>query len=137
MRIQDIQVLVATGASNEAGRVSRSLKEMGLQTVTTVTDGYSALIALKKMQPELLLLEWTLAKMDAEQVLRYIRAIPRFRMPKVLAMVGETGDAQTQTPTKEIEKKGAELGVGAYLVSPFTGAVLQGQIEKEMRMRIL
>jgi len=66
MRIQDIQVLVAEGTPAEAGQVKRFLREMGFLSVETVTDGYSALIALKKQAADLLLLDWHLPKMSGE-----------------------------------------------------------------------
>ena len=130
MRIQDIQVLVAEGAPAEAGQVKRFLREMGFLSVETLTDGYSALISLKKQPADVLLLDWRLPKMDGEGILRYLRAIPRFRLPKVIAMVNGDED-------RGLYQKGTELGVGTYLVRPFTAAVLRERIEKEMNVRIL
>jgi len=130
MRIQDIQVLVAEGTPAEAGQVKRFLREMGFLSVDTVTDGYSALIALKKQAADLLLLDWHLPKMSGEDVLRQLRAIPRFRLPKVIAMVNGTDD-------RDLYQKGTDLGVGTYLVRPFAASILQERIEKEMNQRIL
>jgi len=130
MRIQDIQVLVAEGTPAEAGQVKRFLREMGLLSVDTVTDGYSALIALKKQAADLLLLDWHLPKMGGEDVLRQLRAIPRFRLPKVIAMVNGGDD-------RNLYQKGTDLGVATYLVRPFAASILQERIEKEMNQRIL
>ncbi|NQU42176.1 response regulator [bacterium] len=129
MKIEEVRVLIADREPTTVGLIRRSLRGMGFRSLETTTNGYQTLIALKKNSFDLLLLDWRLPNLDGETITRYLRRIPRYRQPKMIAMIASSD--------REAVQKGVQLGLQDYLVKPFRGRVLQERIEKVLDIRIL
>ncbi|MFP4379580.1 MAG: response regulator [Candidatus Sumerlaeia bacterium] len=129
MRFEDIKILIADGSTGSLTQLRQFLRDMSFKNIEVVHDGYQCLIALKKAPFDLLIIDRELPKMDALEVAQYISRIPRFRKPKIVALI----DASS----RETLELGVELGINAYIVKPFTAAVLKEHLQKILDSTIL
>ena len=63
-------VLVADGSEEFCAQLSKALQNGGYQVVGTATDGQSALEQLKAVEPDVLIMDLMLPKMDGVTVLK-------------------------------------------------------------------
>ena len=74
-------VMVADGSEEFCVQLSRVLQSSGYQVVGTATDGQSALEQLRASEPEVLVMDLMLPKVDGVSVLK---SLPREHRPKLL-----------------------------------------------------
>ena len=74
-------VMVADGSEEFCAQLSRSLQTSGYQVVGTATDGQSALDQLRAAEPEVLVMDLMLPKVDGVTVLK---SLSREHRPKLL-----------------------------------------------------
>ena len=74
-------VLVADGSEDFCAQLSKSLQSSGYQVVGTATDGQSALEQIKASEPEVVILDLMLPKVDGITVLK---SLPQKNRPKLL-----------------------------------------------------
>lgn len=77
-------------------------------TVIVAPDGVKALVAIKKEQPDLVLLDIIMPNMNGFEVLKVLRSDPKFRQLPVIVV------SNLSQPTDEA--KARELGADDYLI---------------------
>jgi PAS domain S-box-containing protein len=103
------KILVVDDNTDTADSMSKLLQLAGHASVA-VHDGASALEAVEKHEPEVVLLDIGLPTMDGHEVCRRLRALPRGKELVVIAVTGwGQGDEQ---------RKWQDAGFDAHLVKP-------------------
>ena len=82
-------VLIADGSEEFCIQLSKALQNGGYQVVGTATDGQSALEQLKAVEPDVLILDLMLPKIDGVTVLKNM---PQTHRPKLLLMAAFATD---------------------------------------------
>ena len=82
-------VLVADGSEEFCAQLSKALQNSGYQVVGTATDGQSAMEQLKAVEPEVVILDLMLPKVDGVTVLK---SIPQKNRPKLLLLAAFATD---------------------------------------------
>jgi len=85
--------------------------------VRTVTSGEQALMEMNAFQPEIVLLDIGLPKMDGYEVARRLRARPECREVKLVALTGWGQD--------EDRRRSRDAGFDLHLVKPVDSDTLQ------------
>jgi len=124
MDVKDIEVLIGDGDLAVVALLKRWLRTMGFSNIRSASDGYALLLAVKRNPVDLLLLSWDLPKLDGLGVVREIHKIPRFTGPKIVLMTSEA--------SRSLVSEAAELGIGGFLVRPFTDRTLHEQLQKAL-----
>jgi DNA-binding response OmpR family regulator len=118
------RVLVAAQSAPEAISLVSWLKYEGFEVMTAI-DGQEALqIAGSSWQPDVVLLDLTLPKVNEFAVFEHVRAANRTAMIFVLS-----GDSE------EDEVRSLEAGADDYLAKPFSPEVLLARVRAHLRSR--
>ena len=90
-------------------------------TVTSVSDGISALSKIKEMSPDIVLLDIYMPQLDGYQVCEKIKTDPTLKNIPVLLLTGtfESFD----------EEKASQVMADGYLTKPFESTELIAQVE--------
>jgi PleD family two-component response regulator len=123
MKIEHSEILVADDNAPSLAMIRRALRDIGFHRIQVAPDGYQALVILKKIPVDLLLVDWNLAKLNGYAVVKHLLRITRIQYPKVIMM---TSESDTKPPPED----GEEMGIDAYLVRPFTNKTLRDRVEK-------
>ncbi|MFA5275381.1 MAG: response regulator [Candidatus Omnitrophota bacterium] len=100
------------------------LEQAGYEVFST-GDGQDALEKAKKENPDLIILDLMLPKMDGYKVCGLLKADARYsRIPVIMA----TARAQESD-----EKLGFEVGADAYITKPFQYEILLAKIKELLR----
>ena len=97
--------------------------------VLTANDGEEALATAREKQPDLILLDVMMPKMDGLEVCRCLRADPSLPFMPIV-MVTAKGD------TKDVVA-GLEAGCDEYLTKPFDQAALVARVKSMLRIKAL
>jgi len=100
--------------------VGAALRTLGHELIEAV-DGEDALAAAIREQPDLMLLDVTMPKLDGFEVLRFLRKRPETANIKVIML--------TTAAQKDDLKHGVDLGCDDYLTKPFEPKVLRETVE--------
>jgi len=92
--------------------------------VVTVSSGKKAIDLLKKITPDLILLDIEMPEMDGFDVLRYLKGSERYKAIPVVFLTAKT-DHQT-------EIDGLEMGVVDFIAKPFNPAVLLNRVRHHL-----
>jgi len=114
-------ILLVEDATDLAQIIIRELETAGYQ-VSLAGDGISALAAFAQQQPDMVILDWMLPKMDGLEVLRRLRetsAIP-------VLMLTARGDETDRVI-------GLEVGADDYLAKPFSLRELVARVRALLR----
>ena len=114
-RVASQRILVADDNRDAAEALSLQLQLAG-HDVRTAHDGIEALTVAKTFDPEIVLLDLGMPKMDGYEVARQLRLQPRSRRVTLIALTG-WGQQQDRDRT-------AEAGFDAHLVKPVAEAQL-------------
>jgi len=93
--------------------------------VTTAADGPRGLVALRKIRPDLVLLDLMLPGMDGLEVCRRIRATPEWASLPVIMLTAKGEDLDKVV--------GLEVGADDYLAKPFNPRELLARIRAVLR----
>jgi two-component system chemotaxis response regulator CheY len=98
--------------------LSRNLAEMGYD-VCAAADGAEAL-ALLREEISLILVDWNMPRMNGLELLKSLRADPRYASVKVMMVTTET----------ELDQMVKALAAGAneYVMKPFTKEILEDKL---------
>lgn len=121
----DPKVLVVDDNETLLQLVAASLKSVGQYEVLLARDGEDALAQAYREQPELMLLDIVIPKLDGYEVCRRIRAHPATVSTYVLMLSG-LSDAE------DIENA-RKAGADDYLVKPFRHAALLEKVEQALQ----
>ena len=112
------RILVADDNSDMRSYVSRLLRERW--QVDTVSDGLSALEAVGKHPPDLIVADIMMPGLDGFELLRRLRAEPETREVPVILLSARAGE--------ESRVEGLDAGADDYLVKPFSARELIARV---------
>ncbi|MCX6095795.1 MAG: response regulator transcription factor [Candidatus Bipolaricaulota bacterium] len=114
-------ILVVDDESWVVGLVQGYLEQAGFR-VSTASDGPSALERFEADDPDLVILDWMLPRLDGLEVTRRIRA--QSKVPIILLTArADEGDRVT----------GLETGADDYVVKPFSARELEARVRAVLR----
>lgn len=116
-----MRALVVDDSSAMRSFLKMTLRRAGFE-VSEARNGVEGLKALDaSCLPDLVLLDWNMPEMDGFEMLRKMRADPRWRDVKVMMVTTET----------EMAEMSRALGAGAdeYVMKPFTREVILDKLE--------
>ena len=116
------KILLIDDEANLIDPIAFNLKQKGYDTITTY-DGKTGLEALRKDQPDLVLLDWTLPDIQGVEILKQIREEQDFT--PVIMLTGRTA--------KEDIIEGLTAGADDYVTKPFTWEELLARISSVLR----
>ena len=103
--------------------IIRNLEQMGFPNIEQASNGRDALRKLDANAAiQLAVIDWNMPVMPGIELLRAIRAHPKWRRLPVLMVTAEVSRHQVQ--------EAAEAGVSDYLVKPFTVGALQAKFDR-------
>jgi DNA-binding response OmpR family regulator len=105
------RVLIVDDEPNIVISLEFLLKRAGLE-VLIARDGEAGLAEIRSAQPDLVILDVMMPKLDGFAVLQAVRADPAVKSTPVLMLTARGRDAD--------QKKGLVLGANAYLSKPFS-----------------
>ena len=119
------RVLVADDNADMRDYLTRLLRSAG-HRVEGVTDGQAALEAARAHQPDLIVSDVMMPRLDGLQLVAALRADPRTAGTPVLLLSARAG------PEASIE--GLEAGADDYLVKPFSSAELLARVRANVEL---
>lgn len=119
------KILVADDESDLLYAVTLQLETNGFE-VLSATDGQQALEKARKGNPDLIILDLMLPKIDGFKVCRMLRLDTRYKDIPIILF-----SARAQESDK---KAGQEVGANAYVVKPFEPKVLLGKINELLHL---
>ncbi|MBP1691539.1 MAG: response regulator receiver protein [Bacteroidetes bacterium] len=114
-------ILAVDDSSTVRKFVSVALSMQGF-TVLTACDGMDALEKLPGAQVDLVITDLNMPNMDGFELIRSLRENPQYRDLPVI-ILSSLSDAGSK-------ERGFELGVGSYLVKPFSLEKIQYEVSK-------
>lgn len=114
-------VLVVDDSSTVRKFVSVSLSMQGF-TVVTACDGMDALEKLPKRKFDLVITDLNMPNMDGFELIKALRETPEFRELPIIILTSLSDQAN--------KEQGAKLGVGSYVVKPFSLEKIQYEVSK-------
>jgi two-component system chemotaxis response regulator CheY len=102
--------------------VSGLLRRLGIQKIREAEDGRSALEAIGKQKPHVVITDWSMPKMNGLQLLQIIR---KHEMLKTLPVLMITGRSE-----REYVLSAAQERVNSYIVKPFDAKTLEAKLVK-------
>lgn len=105
------------------------LQRGGFSTVSTADDGIEALQRMESVQPDLILLDLMMPRMDGFEFCRRLRAEPRWRDVPVLV--------QSSLNRAEDRAQAFEAGATDYVTKPVNGQELIARVRVHLRNRAL
>ena len=117
------KILLVEDAADLAQVISRELEAAGYE-VAHAADGLAALVLHAQHQPDLIILDWMLPKLDGLEVLRQIRQSASGAVP-VLMLTARDEEADRVI--------GLEVGADDYLTKPFSMRELLARVRALLR----
>ena len=118
----NMPILVVDDFSTMRRIIKNILRQLGYTNVIEADDGTTALEKLQSNPVDLVILDWNMPKMTGIELLRTMRADPKFKAVPVLMV---TAEAQ-----KENVVEAVQAGVNNYIVKPFTAETLKEKVDK-------
>lgn len=110
------KALVVDDSDDSARVLELMVQSLGYETLVA-EDGVDALRKANEFQPNVVLLDLTMPKLDGYDVCRVIRAQPWAEQVKIVAVTGRQKD--------EIHRKSQEAGFDGYLLKPVGFSTLE------------
>jgi CheY-like chemotaxis protein len=116
--IKSARILIVDDEFTMRKMMRTLLLSLGVIDVHEAVDGASALAAIGALDPDVVLLDWQLAEMNAPEFVRRVRSPGKFSHPNVpIIMLAGHGE-----PSRVIEAM--RLGVHGFLLKPVSGEAL-------------
>lgn|SRR5574340_49554 len=115
------RVLIADDEQNIVISLEFLMKREGFE-VSVANDGDSALQAIERDRPDLVLLDIMLPKKNGFEVCQRIRDNPAWQAMKVIMLTAKGRDTEVA--------KGLALGADAYMTKPFATKDLVSQVRR-------
>lgn len=119
---KNIRILIVDDFSTMRRIVKNLLSDLGFNNTVEAEDGNSALTVLRQDAVELVVTDWNMPGMTGIDLLRAIRADPKFRALPVLMVTAEA--------KREQIIEAAQNGVNGYIIKPFTAQTLEEKLGK-------
>lgn len=117
-----MRVLIVDDFSTMRRIIKNLLSDLGFNNSVEAEDGHSALSVLRQDAVELVVTDWNMPGMSGIELLRAIRADPKFRTLPVLMVTAEA--------KREQIIEAAQAGVNGYIIKPFTAQTLEEKLSK-------
>jgi len=119
------RILLADDNADMREYVRRLLAESGYE-VETVADGLAALSAARVRQPDLVLTDVMMPRLDGFGLLRELRSDPKLRAVPIILLSARAGE--------EARIEGMHAGADDYLSKPFSARELLARIKSHLAM---
>jgi DNA-binding response OmpR family regulator len=119
----NMTVLAVDDSASIRKLVELTLRREGFDVVTA-DSGLTALAALARRRPDLLLLDVMLVALDGFQLCRVIREHPRYSDLPIIILSGRETEADREA--------GLRAGVSAYLTKPFRPEQLLATVREQL-----
>ena len=106
-------------------RVSQRMLERAGYTVTTAKDGLDAIETLASLQPDLIMLDIEMPRMDGFEVLTYLRSTERFIQTPVMMVTSRSGEKH--------RNRAFEIGANEYCGKPYQEEQILQTIKKLLK----
>lgn len=103
-------------------RVSQRMLERAGYQVTTAKDGLDAIETLETLQPDLIMLDIEMPRMDGFEVLTYLRSTERFMKTPVMMVTSRSGEKH--------RNRAFEIGANEYCGKPYQEEQILQTIKK-------
>jgi CheY-like chemotaxis protein len=113
------RVLVAEDDAASRRRLEATLQRWGFDVVAA-RDGKEALEQFRKLQPQIVLLDWLMPELDGVDVCREIRALPEGESAQLILVSSRSGRSDVI--------RGLESGADAHLAKPWQNADLRAYL---------
>jgi two-component system chemotaxis response regulator CheY len=121
-QIAALNVLVVDDDHHMRKVVRIMLNAIGVRAVFEASDGATALEAVRKNRPNLVIVDWQMPNMDGAQFVRLVRSPGSFPVPDVpIIMLSGHGDRWRVV-------EAARIGAHEYLLKPISIQALQDRI---------
>ncbi len=117
------RILLVEDEDNLRELVGGRLEQAGYE-VQTAADGYQAINKARAFQPDLVILDLMIPKMDGYTVCRMLRFSGYGETPIIIFSARSSPDDV---------RRGMDMGASAYVTKPFEPPVLLGKIEELLR----
>lgn len=114
------KILLVEDDENLRELVGSRLTQNGYE-VATAADGYQALATARSFNPDLIVLDLMIPRMDGYSVCRLLKSSGMAEVPVIMF---------TARSSSEDVRRGMEMGASAYVTKPFEAATLLGKIEE-------
>jgi DNA-binding response OmpR family regulator len=121
--VSNMTVLAVDDSASIRKLVELTLRREGYDVVTA-DSGLTALAALARRRPDLLLLDVMLVALDGFQLCQVIREHPRYRDLPIIILSGRESEADREA--------GLRAGVSAYLTKPFRPEQLLATVREQL-----
>ncbi len=118
----NLDILVVEDDPVTRRMVKRHLQRLGIEQFREAEDGKVALEEIKRQQPQLVITDWSMPKLNGLELLHILQAHESLKHIPVLMMTSRSDKADILTAAQE--------GVRSYLVKPFDAATLEVKISK-------
>ncbi len=120
------RIVIVEDERDIAELVDHYLRKEGFQT-ETVADGGRALEIIRRMTPDLVVLDLMLPGMDGLEICRELRSDERFRSLPIIMLTARGGEGD--------KVAGLEIGADDYVTKPFSPRELVARVRALLRRR--
>ena len=121
-QIAALRILVVDDDLHMRRVVRAMLTAIGVKTIYDACDGAAGLIAIRKHNPDLVIVDWEMPNIDGAQFVRMVRSPGKFPMPDVpIIMLSGHGDRWRVV-------EAARIGAHEYLLKPTSIQALHDRI---------
>jgi two-component system chemotaxis response regulator CheY len=107
--------MTADDSASMRQMVSFTLKQAGFDVIEGV-DGQDALTKLNSTTIQMLITDLNMPRMDGIELIRQVRALPKYRFLPIIMLTTESDDQKKQA--------GRSAGASGWIVKPFRGEQL-------------
>ncbi len=118
------KILIVDDESDITEFISYNLKKEGYETLIA-SNGVEAIKKAKESQPDLILLDVMMPKMDGLQTCEYLRSLPEFKDTAIIFLTALHDEAA--------ELKGFNAGGDDYIAKPIKPKVLTSRIKARLK----
>lgn len=120
--VTDSPTILVVDDSITMRRVSQRMLERAGYKVTTAKDGLDAIETLESLQPDLIMLDIEMPRMDGFEVLTYLRSTERFMQTPVMMVTSRSGEKH--------RNRAFEIGANEYCGKPYQEEQILQTIKK-------
>ncbi|KQO57348.1 response regulator receiver protein [Methylobacterium sp. Leaf86] len=120
----DLSAVIADESLYVRRIVRDMLQRTGLRRIQEAVDGAEALGCIAEVRPDLVIMDWDLAILSGEEVIRLIRNVETSPSPSVplLLMIAR--------PQKNTVERAVRLGVNEVIAKPFSPKTLWSRLDE-------
>lgn len=119
---KNMKILIVDDFSTMRRIIKNLLRDLGFNNTQEADDGTTALPMLQSGNFDFLVTDWNMPGMQGIDLLKTLRADPKFADLPILMVTAEA--------KREQIIEAAQAGVNGYVVKPFTAATLKEKIDK-------